>query len=88
MKEIILGIGMTLIPTLIAMFIGEKKQKAIGRLISKWLRRTIGKPLEQIAERFAYNVCVGMMEDNDPDKAIAIEKAKKTIEDIRDSSPI
>lgn len=88
MKEILLGIGMTLVPQLIAIFMGKKKRRALGKLASKWLRKTVGKVFEHTIEETLNDFLMGMMEDNDPHKAIAIEKAKKHIEDIRDSSPI
>jgi hypothetical protein len=83
MKEIFLGLGIALAPQVIALCLGEEKQKAIGRNASKWLRKTLGKKLEQIIEKLFYNIVIGAMEDNNPECARKIKNVKKEIDKIK-----
>lgn len=83
MKEIFLGLGVALAPQLIALFLGEAKQKAIGRNASKWLRKTLGEKLEKMIEKLLYNIVIGAMEDNNPEGARKIKNVKQEIDKIK-----
>lgn len=72
-KGLLLGLGLNLLPIIIAFALPRKKTtvfgKNIGIILSKLFRQKLGKPMERAIETTLVDFCdglmVGLKEDND-----------------------
>jgi hypothetical protein len=87
MQEMLLGIGISLVPMVLALIAKRGTTRKIGRNISKILRSKLGKPIENAIELTLHDIVAGMREDNIEQEKKKAEIEKKVAE-IKGKSPL
>ena len=84
MKDVLLGLGISLVPMILALIAKRGTTRNIGRNISGVLRTNLGRKLENVIELTLHDIVAGMREDNiKQQKQI---ETKKSIDDIKNKS--